>query len=178
MIDTIYLKPLLIDHLSQTFLWRNDERIYKWCRQSDLLNETKHQEWFERQARDPSIKMYSIYSCDNDGNDLNGFVGVCGLTDIDLVNQRAEFSLYIGPKFHGLGYGTKALKELLKVGFNRYPLNSIWGEVFDNNPAMKIFEKIGFAKEGIRKEFYFRDGKFIDAHLISINRKEFLEKWK
>jgi ribosomal-protein-serine acetyltransferase len=101
-------------------------------------------------------------------------VGVCGLTDIDLVNRRAEFSLYIGPEYHGCGYGEASLRALIKKGFNSYGLKSIWGESFTGNMAMKMFYKVGFKHDGVRRSFYFRDGKFIDAHLFSILRDE----WK
>lgn len=102
-------------------------------------------------------------------------VGVCGLTDICPVNQRAEFSLYIFPEHHQQGYGSEALSCLLTHGFKNLNLNRIWGETFDQNPGAKVFERLGFRHEGKREEFYFREGRFIDAHLYSIGRKEWLK---
>lgn len=101
-----------------------------------------------------------------------GPTGVCGLTSIDRVNQRAEFSLYIAPGDQGQGVGEKALKTLCKHGFNNLNLNSIWGESYVGNPAIHMFEKIGFKPEGKRRQHYFRDGKFIDAHIFSLLRSE------
>jgi RimJ/RimL family protein N-acetyltransferase len=101
-------------------------------------------------------------------------VGVCGLTSIDLINQRAEFSLYIGPEYQGLGYGKAALLTLITHGFRVLNLNCIWGETFNKNPAAEMFEELGFKKEGTRRDFYFRDGRFINAHLYSLLRSE----WK
>lgn len=146
--------------------WRNAPEVFTWCRQNDLITETKHKAWLENHEKDPTIKMYLV----RDGSTP---IGVCGLTSIDLVNQRAEFSLYIAPEYQGQGYGGKALKLLLWHGFNAYPFNVIWGEVFDSNHALKLFEKVGFKKEGVRRDFYYRNGKFIDAHLISMKRSEF-----
>lgn len=103
-----------------------------------------------------------------------GFSGVCGLTDIDQTNSRAEFSLYIAPKKQKTGLAQEALKLLLEYGFNTLGLNRIWGEVFGNNEkAMHIFKKFGFVEEGIRHDFYFRDGQFINALLISVNSAGF-----
>ena len=38
---------------------------------------------------------------------------------------------------------------------------------------MLLFKDVGFKEEGKRRDFYFKDGEFIDAHIISIKRKEF-----
>jgi len=149
--------------------WRNDPEIYKWCRQNDLINESQQDLWFHNQSMDPKIRMYLIKTI------LDTPVGVCGLTDIDLINQRAEFSLYIGKEHQRKGYAKEALKALLAKGFSSMPLNLIWGETFDGNPAARLFEEIGFKKEGIRRDFYFKDGKYIDAILYSIKRGEFHE---
>lgn len=99
-------------------------------------------------------------------------MGVCGFTGIDLVNRHAEFSLYIAPTFWGQGYGKKALQSLVSHGFNSYGFQVIWGESFAHNPATKMFVQLGFMHEGIRRNLYFREGKFIDAHLYSILRED------
>lgn len=152
---------------SLLFKWRNDPSLFKWFRQNDVLAWNQHEKWFNEHQNDKSIKMYGIYSD-------NTVVGVCGLTSIDLQNQRAEFSIYISTDYHGNGYGPKALKLLLWHGFNSYPLNLIWGETFSGNPALKTFKEIGFKEDGVRREFYFKEGKFINCHLISIKRNEFV----
>lgn len=100
-------------------------------------------------------------------------IGVCGLTDIDLINQRAEFSIYIDPDFKGNGYGSDALKLLCHHAFESTPLRTIWGETIAGNPAITMFTKIGFSIDGTRRGFYYRHGKFIDSILISIKREEF-----
>jgi UDP-4-amino-4,6-dideoxy-N-acetyl-beta-L-altrosamine N-acetyltransferase len=151
--------------------WRNDYRIWQWCRQHDFISDVEHEDWFRRQSSDPNIKMYKIIAVTET---KSAMIGVCGLTDIDLVNRRAEFSLYIAPNLQGKGFGRAGLTCLLTHGFSNLGLNVIWGESFDNNPAIRIFQKLGFVKEGTRRDFYFRDGKFVDAHLYSMRASE----WK
>lgn len=146
--------------------WRNDYRIWRWCRQNDLISEIDQDAWYERQAKDPSISMYKIL-------DKNECIGVCGLTSIDYINRRGEFSLYIAPKYQTFGFSKMALKTLFRHGFSNIGLNRIWGETFEGNFAASLFEGMGMKKEGTRKEFYFRDGDFIDADLYSINSKLF-----
>ena len=100
-------------------------------------------------------------------------VGVCGLTDIDWINRRAEFSLYVAPEQHRKGLGHRALNLLFAEGFGTLNLNLIWGETFKGNPAAIMFLKAGMKKEGTRREFYYRNGIYTDAILYSIRRDEF-----
>lgn len=150
--------------------WRNQEPVRKWCRQTDLISEVDQESWYQRQASDPSIQMYMILTEGRVNRSEPAKIGVCGLTSLDLVNRRAEFSLYVAPRWHGNGYGRMALATLLNHGFDAYGLNSIWGETFDGNPAAELFESLGFEKEGTRRQFYFKGGRYVDAHLYSILR--------
>jgi [ribosomal protein S5]-alanine N-acetyltransferase len=170
MIDYDYGVALGPLESKYTFIkhWRNNPKVWKWCRQNDLISDAQQQKWFENQSNDPTIKMYMVWSSESET------VGVCGFTSIDMLNRRAEFSLYISPEHHCKGLGKKALKTLVHHGFRNLGFQSIWGESFDGNPAMKMFEQVGFVKEGVRRNFYFRDGRFIDAHLYSLQVYEWI----
>ena len=171
MIDFNYgvtLGPLRDENAAKDYEARNDRRIWKWCRQHDVIQMGQHVNWFQHVTADTTkIKMYEILS--STGN----LLGVCGLTDVDYVNRRAEFSLYVLPNHWGNGYGKKALKTLLQHGFYNIGLNSIWGETYEGNKAFDMFKSLGMTHEGTRDEFYYRNGKFIDCHLISITRAAF-----
>jgi RimJ/RimL family protein N-acetyltransferase len=164
----IALGPIQSYDLEKMREWRNDVRIRKWCRQYDLISTDDQLEWYQRMRKDPTIRMFRIQTKDK-------FIGICGLTSIDMVNRRAEFSLYLGPQHQGQGFAMPALMTLIHHGFNTYGLNVIWGESFEGNKAMRLFEAIGFKKEGTRREFYYRDGEYIDAHLYSITRNDWLD---
>jgi RimJ/RimL family protein N-acetyltransferase len=149
--------------------WRNNYNIWKWCRQNDLISQDSHQKWSESLRDRSDVKMYAIK------NNIT-VVGVCGLTDIDRINQRAEFSLYINSDHQGQGYGKSALKTLIAHGFMSQNLNVIWGETFEGNPAYDMFLKLGMKHEGTRRQFYYKEGNFIDAHLVSITKQEYREQ--
>lgn len=155
--------------LKALYTWRNDPNIYRWCRQFEPISWVDHLKWFKLIYETSSIRMYKIMV------DSNQLVGVCGLTSIDYVNSRAEFSLYIGSEYQYNGYGEMALRALVEHGFFVLNLNCIWGEAFDRNPAIRMFKRVGFEMEGRRRDFYYRDGRFIDAHLFSLRRSDY--KW-
>ncbi len=163
----VYLSYLQRENLAVYFQCRNHPAIRKWCRQYDVLDWQTHLDWFVSLSDRKDTAMYEIRGHDDT------FLGVCGLTSIDRVNSRAEFSLYIRPDMHRRGFAKAALKTLCAHGFLNHNLNVIWGECFEGNPALDIFLKLGFANEGIRHEFYYRNGKYIDATLVSLCRSEF-----
>lgn len=166
----IELRPLSALEPAKMLEWRNDPDIYKWCRQYEPLEKWRHENWYTSLADRDDVKMYSVW---REGVPA----GVCGLTSLDLINRRAEFSLYLAGEAQGQGRGVEALKTLCAHGFLALGLHHIFGETFDGNPAAKAFEKVGFVKEGTRRGFYFREGRFIDAHLYSILAEEFRTKW-
>jgi RimJ/RimL family protein N-acetyltransferase len=152
--------------------WRNDFAVWKWCRQFTLIDEESQERWLDRISSDSTIKMFTIVA-DCHGTWGLRSVGVCGLTSIDHVNQKAEFSLYIAPEYRGRGYAHDALLTLLKHGFDDFNLNRIWGETYQDNPARNIFDRVGMVAEGWLRDSYFRNGQFIRSVIYSMLRKDF-----
>lgn len=156
------------ENLEKIRSWRNNPKVWRWCRQNDLIYPENQTRWYEWQRDDLNTRMYLIES----GGQV---VGICGLTNIDFVSRRAEFSLYIAPEFQGKKFSKNSLKTLFSYGFNELGLKSIWGETFDDNKARHIFKALGMKEDGIRREFYFKDGRFCDAILFSMIDTEFFE---
>jgi RimJ/RimL family protein N-acetyltransferase len=167
------LRALDRAHVDQARAWRNSWGIWQWTRQNDVISDWEQDRWYERQAADPSVRMYAVVAR-LPGEDR--FVGVAGLTSIDWPNSRAEFSLYVGPEHQRSGYGRVALRCLLAHGFDNLGLRQIWGETFDGNPALKLFGALGFQLDGKRREFYWKDGRWLDAYMISLLASEWREK--
>lgn len=172
----IYLGPIRRHNCDFYYQHRNDPRIWKWCRQHDVIQEGRHEDWIELVSGNQNrFLMYEMIAADT-----HKVVGVCGLTDVDYINRRAEFSLYVIPQMQKRGYAKAGLKTLLTHGFLNLNMNRIWGETFENNPAVKLFIKLGFEYEGTRRQFYYRNGRYIDAHLVSLSMDQFEDqkvKW-
>ena len=84
-------------------------------------------------------------------------IGNVSLQRIDLINRSAEIAIVIGePDYYGKGVATFAVKEICEHGFKKLGLNRIWSGTAATNIGMqKVFEKLGFKKEGIFKEAMF-----------------------
>ncbi len=145
--------------------WRNDQEIWQWTRHSDFISDADQRDWFESQRKDPATRLFKIAH-------RHVAIGVCGLTNIDHLHRRAEFSIYIGPEYQKRGYGRAALKLLLAHAFLNVGVAQVYGESFVGNPAIKLFEEIGFKKDGTRRFFYMKNGEYVHTHLFSILGEE------
>lgn len=152
------------------FHWRNDPQIYTWCRQHTIRSMGQHQEYWAKVDSEHSSQFYGIYVAKQKNNIFP--VGVCGFTGINWISRVAEFSLYISVKHQRQGYAKEAIKDLFSRGFYEFGLNRIWGETFEGNPALTLFESIGMKQEGKLRHHYFKNGKLIDAHIMGILREE------
>ena len=70
----------------------------------------------------------------------------------------------VGREFWGQGICTEALTQIVRFGFSELRIHKIVGDNDADNPASgRVLEKAGFKKEGVFKEHYFRDGKYVDV---------------
>lgn len=103
-------------------------------------------------------------------------IGQINYNAIDQLNKKAEVDIIIGDeKDMGKGYGTDALRTLLRHLFDTLEVNKVWIEARGNNPrAIRAYEKAGFKREGtLREENYF-EGKFVDCVRFGILKRDFM----
>jgi RimJ/RimL family protein N-acetyltransferase len=97
---------------------------------------------------------------------LDTFMGVCAIEDIQWTHRVGWLSIALGPDFQGHGYGIDAMKLLMNYAWNELNLHRLQLTVFDyNQTAIAMYEKLGFQKEGVFREFLQRDGKRCDMYL-------------
>lgn len=106
--------------------------------------------------------------------DADVLLGVTGLHRMDFRSRYAEFGIFIGePSEWGKGLGTEATRLMLDYGFGTLNLNKVWLQVYGHHAAaQRAYEKAGFRREGVQREQYFVDGRYVDAILMGILRAE------
>ncbi len=104
------------------------------------------------------------------------FVGVAGFENILWNNGTAVVFVGLGDEeSRGKGYGKEAMQMVLNFGFQELNLHRIQLDVLSyNKPAIALYEKLGFKKEGVYREFIHRDGKRYDLYLYGLLRHEAL----
>jgi RimJ/RimL family protein N-acetyltransferase len=101
-------------------------------------------------------------------------IGFAEVNGVLWTHKTAWVSLGIGSEEHwGKGYGGEALLCLIDYAFNELNLHRLQLTVFSyNSRAIKLYEKIGFKKEGAFREFMERNGQRYDMFLYGLLRRE------
>lgn len=167
---SITLRELERADLPTLNAWRNDESLMASLGNNFLfITSAVDDAWFEGYlaARDKAVRL-SILS---DGR----YIGNVNLTSIHAINRSAEYSIMIGAAGdRGKGAGALATQHILRHGFADRGLNRIYLTVLsDNVAAIRMYEKVGFRREGIKRQDVFKNGRFHDMVMMSILREEF-----
>ena len=95
--------------------------------------------------------------------DSNKFIGLAGMS---LSNDRfkmAEFYYKLFPEFWGNGFATETAKRIIQFGFEYLKLHRIEaGVATENLASIKVLEKAGMLREGVRKKILPIRGKWKD----------------
>lgn len=95
--------------------------------------------------------------------DTNEVLGIVSLHRIDWIRRVAGIGYWTRNGARGKGYATEATRALVKYGFRTLALHRIEAHVaLDNQPSQRVVQKLGFAREGIAREFEFVNGRFLD----------------
>ncbi len=104
-------------------------------------------------------------------------IGMISLFDINRDEGRAEIGIWVTPSKQARGHGTKACELITDYGFRELRLHRIYARVLENNPAsLKMFEKLGFEKEGALRDHGFIDGDYRNMHVFGILRGEWKQR--
>lgn len=158
--------------------WRNESMIS--LRTNDLTAPGQSQiDWVN--SFTTKEKYYFIYSPDmpilNEPiQETSKLLGYCGLDKIDPINRTAEMGLLIRPNNHGYGYGSKAIKELLKMAFMQFNLNCVFIEVLGTTQNWDFWLKQGFKYEGSLRARHFKKGRYYQSRVGSILCNEWFKQ--
>ncbi len=151
--------------------WINDSENNKYLHYDLPLELSKTLAWYKTLGDRQDRIDYTIT--------YNGEpAGLIGLLDIDLKNRKAEFYICLGGKrFKGKGIASVATDLIIKESYKILSLNKIYlyTEV-ENVVAQRLFEKIGFVKEGLLKQDLIYNGRKIDRYIYGLSVEEYVAK--
>ena len=167
----IYLRnPIEDDFVNQNWhSWFNDQNTTKF-NQHGIYPISREEEIKFRSKLESSKSTISLAIVELKNDRL---VGTASLYNIDLINRRCNISIAIGEKSY-ISTGIEAYGLLIEHAFNRLNINRIQDGTHEKLiKFLQMLKSIGFKKDGICKEYYFRDGKYHDLIMFSILAKDF-----
>jgi len=161
------------------------QALSRWARDSEytrlldsfpsrLWSARKIQSWIERDFETGYRDGYFFEIRTIVEDRLIGYIILFGLS---WPHGDAEVGIGLGDRgFWGKGYGTDAMRVLLRYAFTELNLRRVTLGVFAYNPrAIKSYEKAGFKVEGRLRQYISREGQRSDMIVMGVLREEWLQ---
>jgi diamine N-acetyltransferase len=166
----VYLAPLSADDAPTLHAWINERAEVLRSSSYRPVAYPQHLAWMAGITGRTDATIFSIRRIV--GDDL---VGTCQLHSISAVDRCAELQIRLGAiAERGKGLGTQAVRLLLDYGFLDLNLQRIYLHVMATNlPAIRVYEKTGFLREGLLRRAAYVDGAYVDLAFMAILRDEY-----
>ncbi len=118
------------------------------------------------------IVHYAIHKKDDDT-----LIGCGDIAFIDKYNQRCNLGITMGydKQNWGKGYATETLKAIIDYCFNELGMNRIQAEIYEFNArSIRLFERLGFQREGVKRQNIFKKGEFKNEYIYGLLKEEWL----
>ena len=146
--------------VTKYLLWREHEDIYF---SRDYLN------YINRRYALGDFYDWAIID-----HESRRLIGTCGFTKIDTANNSAEIGYVLNPDFHRRGFGSEAVRRILKFGFEELNLNRIEARFMQGNEAsLALMRSVGMTFEGYMRDLLFVKGSYRTVGVSSILRSEY-----
>lgn len=169
--DAILLRPICVEDAQLMFDSQVDAEINRLTGTYEHFTLEQARAYCERVAEADDRVDYAIVS----KSDEDLVFGEVVLNDISWHNRCANFriALYY-ERYLGKGYGTQATQLILQYGFESLDLHRIELEVYAFNPrAAHVYEKVGFLREGVRRDALLWEGVYCDAILMAMLKADY-----
>lgn len=95
----------------------------------------------------------------------------CGIANLYLqpykkMAHQSLFMIIVDEQYRGKGVGTKLLSELIALAKERFQLEFIHLEVYVGNPAIFLYQKLGFEEYGRQRRFIKDGDQYLDKLLM------------
>ena len=168
----IKLTPLEESDADLLYVWQNSPNTrdltmgFRFPVQREAVKE-----WIKIQ-REQNAKSRVVFAI----RQKESFVGTIQLNSMDQYQRRALLGIYVGEtKKRNTGLGFISCSLLIDYAFNGLDIRKLGLEVLSiNKNAIRLFEKLGFQKEGTKINEYFLDGQYLDVCIYGLQRAD----WK
>ena len=161
----VRLELLNESHLAAVAAMLADPDVLRFTRVPDPTPAEFPEQWlrvYEAGRRDGTREAFA--AVDGDGR----IVGLALAFGIDREEREAELGYIVVPEARGRGAGTAILRALTDWAFAEAGVLRIRLVIDTLNPAsLRVAEHAGYVREGVMRSVGFKNGKRIDAVLLS-----------
>ncbi|MCB0062895.1 MAG: GNAT family N-acetyltransferase [Caldilineaceae bacterium] len=164
------------------FTEADTEAIYALMSNAAVLRYWDAPPWSERTQADRFITRCKQMAQEGKGIRLaieraadGDFIGWCAFMNWDPEYRSAMIGYCLDEKAWGQGFATEAAGAMLQWAFDTLDLNRVEsGADTRNRASERVLEKLGFAREGVRRECCIVNGEVSDDSVYGLLRREWM----
>ncbi len=158
--EKIYLTPISDEDLADFVRWRNSQLVRERYIYRGEFTIEGQKAWIKSHVDTGEAIQYIIWDKQDDKR-----IGCVYIQDIDNVNHKGEYGIFIGEEdYLGGGRGREAAELIVDYAFSHLSMHKIYLRVLsDNIRAYKSYEHAGFVKEGLFHDDVCIDGLYHDV---------------
>jgi ribosomal-protein-alanine N-acetyltransferase len=159
------LKLWTYDDLESVFYNANNPDIYKFMSDEFPDSIEKWKSFIDYTLNDKTVLYLAIKINEN-------AVGGIGITPQKGIKRKnAELGYWLGKNYWGQGIMSKAVKEIVKLAFEKFEINRIYATPFETNTAShKVLERSGFILETRFVKTVIKNGILLDELVYAIRK--------
>lgn len=161
--QNVYLRYITYDDTDMIVRWRNQENVRKYFLFREDFTTAMHESWLKNRVETGDVDQFIVCMKDTDRP-----VGSTYLRDIDHVNGKAEYGVFLGEEeVRGQGIGKEILNLTVKYAFDELKLHRVYARVIEGNDASKYcFLNCGFKQEALLRDTIFVEGEYINVVIL------------
>lgn len=116
----------------------------------------------------PGLHNFSAVTTDEDGRET--VIGVAGLSVMPNPRERhvGSIGIFVHRDYQNMGVGRALMETLLDLADNWLMLVRLELSVFtDNQPAIHLYQSLGFEQEGMKRCTTIRGGTYADEYIMA-----------
>ena len=95
----------------------------------------------------------------------------CGIANLYLqpyqkLAHQCLFAIIVDEKHRGKGVGRYLMEELMKLAREKFKIELLHLEVYEGNPAINLYKKLGFTQYGYHRNFIKDEGRYLGKVLM------------
>lgn len=162
--------------LDAVMAWINDEEVTRNLGAGLItypVSRMQEEQFLEIAGRSGASESNKIFAIETIAE--RKYIGGIDLHGINWIDRQAEIGIVIGEKSHwSKGYGTDAMRLIMRLGFEKMGLKRLWLKVLAFNArGIRCYEKCGFKREGVLRADRFIEGKYHDGVIMAILEDEY-----
>ena len=166
----IRLRALEPGDVDLLYEWENDTSVWNVSNTIAPFSRFQLEEYVMNAQNDIFAARQLRLMIDRHGTDETELpVGTIDLFDFDPFHSRAGIGILIREPYREKGYAHEALGLLIQYAFGTLRLHQLYCNISPGNAtSLKLFEKLGFIKCGIKKEWIFDGRQWVEEWMFQL----------